>query len=62
MRPDVLAIDDLAAGYGAAVVLRGLSLRLAEGRSLAVLAEGAPEAIARDPRVREAYLGEPAHG
>ncbi len=37
MRPDVLAIDDLAAGYGAAVVLRGLSLRLAEGRSLAVL-------------------------
>ncbi|MGG5823239.1 ABC transporter ATP-binding protein [Falsiroseomonas sp. HW251] len=28
----------------------------------AVLAEGAPDAIARDPRVREAYLGEPAHG
>ena len=35
--PDVLAIEDLVAGYGAAVVLRGLSLRLAEGRSLAVL-------------------------
>ncbi|MBD0271460.1 MAG: ATP-binding cassette domain-containing protein, partial [Acetobacteraceae bacterium] len=34
---DVLAIEDLTAGYGAAVVLRGLSLRLAEGRSLAVL-------------------------
>jgi branched-chain amino acid transport system ATP-binding protein len=28
----------------------------------AVLAEGAPEAIARDPRVREAYLGEDTHG
>ncbi len=35
--PDVLAIEDLVAGHGAAVVLRGLSLRLAEGRSLAVL-------------------------
>jgi branched-chain amino acid transport system ATP-binding protein len=34
---DVLAIEDLTAGYGAAVVLRSLSLRLAEGRSLAVL-------------------------
>jgi branched-chain amino acid transport system ATP-binding protein len=35
--PDILAVEDLVAGYGAAVVLRGLSLRLAEGRSLAVL-------------------------
>ena len=34
---DVLAVEDLVAGYGAAVVLRGLSLSLAEGRSLAVL-------------------------
>ena len=34
---DVLALDGLEAGYGAAVVLRGVSLRLAEGRSLAVL-------------------------
>src|SRR3712207_7316278 len=35
--PDVLAVEDLAAGYGAAVVLHGLSLRLAGGRQLAVL-------------------------
>jgi len=27
-----------------------------------VLVEGAPEAIARDPRVREVYLGEAQHG
>ncbi|MCB4823846.1 ABC transporter ATP-binding protein [Roseicella aerolata] len=32
---------------------------LAQG---AVLAEGAPEAIARDARVREVYLGEATHG
>ena len=35
--PDVLEVENLTAGHGAAVVLRGLSLRLAEGRSLAVL-------------------------
>ena len=35
--PEVLEVEGLSAGYGAAVVLRGLSLRLAEGRSLAVL-------------------------
>ncbi len=34
---DVLEVEGLTAGYGAAVVLRGLSLRLEEGRSLAVL-------------------------
>jgi branched-chain amino acid transport system ATP-binding protein len=28
----------------------------------AVLTEGTPEEIARDPRVREVYLGEAQHG
>jgi branched-chain amino acid transport system ATP-binding protein len=34
---DLLAIDSLRAGYGEAVVLPGLSLRLAEGQVLALL-------------------------
>ena len=34
---DILTVEGLSAGYDAAVVLRGLSLRLAEGRSLTVL-------------------------
>jgi branched-chain amino acid transport system ATP-binding protein len=34
---DILAVDGLRAGYGEAVVLNGMSFRLAEGRSLAVL-------------------------
>ncbi|MBL8590585.1 MAG: ABC transporter ATP-binding protein [Methylobacteriaceae bacterium] len=34
---ELLAIDDLVAGYGEAIVLRGVSLRLEEGRSLALL-------------------------
>jgi branched-chain amino acid transport system ATP-binding protein len=34
---DLLVIDNLAAGYGAARVIAGLDLRLAEGRSLALL-------------------------
>ena len=34
---DILAIDGLVAGYGAAVVLHGVSLTLPEGQSLAVL-------------------------
>ncbi len=28
----------------------------------AIFVEGAPEEVARDPRVREVYLGEAAHG
>jgi branched-chain amino acid transport system ATP-binding protein len=35
--PDLLAIDNLSAGYGEAVVLHGVSLSLPEGRSLALL-------------------------
>ncbi|HVV41617.1 MAG TPA: ABC transporter ATP-binding protein [Nitrobacter sp.] len=35
--PDLLAIDGLRAGYGQAVVLPNLSLRLAEGQVLALL-------------------------
>src|SRR5262245_14443878 len=35
--PDVLSIDGLSAGYGEAVVLRDISLKLPEGQSLAVL-------------------------
>ena len=34
---DVLQVEDLRAGYGGAAVLHGLSLRLGEGRSMAVL-------------------------
>ncbi len=34
---DLLALEDVTAGYGDAVVLEGLSLRLSEGESLAVL-------------------------
>jgi len=34
---DLLAVEDLAAGYGAAAVLHGISLRLGEGLSMAVL-------------------------
>lgn len=34
---DLLALDNLRAGYGEAVVLPGLSLRLAEGEALALL-------------------------
>jgi branched-chain amino acid transport system ATP-binding protein len=37
MSPDLLAIEGLRAGYGEAVVLPGLSLRLAEGQVLALL-------------------------
>jgi branched-chain amino acid transport system ATP-binding protein len=35
--PDILRIEDLRAGYGAAQVLHGISLTLPEGESLAVL-------------------------
>jgi len=35
--PDLLAIEDLRAGYGEAVVLRSLSLRLGQGEGLALL-------------------------
>jgi branched-chain amino acid transport system ATP-binding protein len=35
--PDLLSIEDLRAGYGAAVVLPGMSLRLAESEVLALL-------------------------
>jgi branched-chain amino acid transport system ATP-binding protein len=35
--PEVLQIDKLSAGYGEAVVLSNISLRLEEGRSLALL-------------------------
>src|SRR3990172_11302511 len=34
---EVIALDRVLAGYGDAVVLRGVSLTLGEGRSLAVL-------------------------
>jgi branched-chain amino acid transport system ATP-binding protein len=35
--PELIEIENLSAGYGEAVVLRGVSLRVAEGQSLAVL-------------------------
>ena len=35
--PDLLVIEDLRAGYGEAVIIPGLSLRLAEGEALALL-------------------------
>jgi branched-chain amino acid transport system ATP-binding protein len=35
--PELLKVDGLTAGYGEAVVLRGISVALAEGSSLAVL-------------------------
>jgi branched-chain amino acid transport system ATP-binding protein len=35
--PELLSIENLSAGYGEAVVLQGISLSLAEGKSLALL-------------------------
>jgi branched-chain amino acid transport system ATP-binding protein len=35
--PDILSLQNLVAGYGAAVVINGLSLSLPEGQSMAVL-------------------------
>ena len=35
--PELLTVENLSAGYGEAVVLRGISFSLAEGQSLAVL-------------------------
>jgi branched-chain amino acid transport system ATP-binding protein len=35
--PDLLAIDDLSAGYGEAVVLTGISIALPQGQALALL-------------------------
>jgi branched-chain amino acid transport system ATP-binding protein len=44
----------------------GLVFRFAERITVlvggTVLVEGTPEEIARDPRVKEVYLGEAAHG
>ena len=46
--PDLLAIENLRAGYGEAVVLPNMSLRLPEGEVLAVVGDngaGLPEQI-----------------
>ena len=82
--PELLAIEQLSAGYGEAVVLSDISLSLREGEALALLGrngmgkttlintvvgvtryfagkialDGAPEEVARDPRVKAVYLGE----
>ena len=40
--PDLLSIEKLRAGYGEAVVLPDMSLRLAEGEVLALLGATAP--------------------
>ena len=96
--PDLLRIEGLRAGYGEAVVLPDLSLRLPESErhhiltavaalprdvtvlliehdmdlvfsfadrisvlvSGALLVEGPPDEVARDPRVKAVYLGEAA--